>query len=258
MGCLQDWAQGSKYRVALMLAEMANEFGVVNEVAEHLNLKHSAEEVEKAKVDGYIVDRLRAVIHVYKRCLTEAMRIDLHVILGAVAPERKEKGDQDGMIKHVADRLGVQRGSRYVKATQEIRPRVLQQAITRRAAFDDMLDRHGPLKPGDAAISRGRPCTVLEIDYEADTCKLEFNVSGVKLTRPYTCIYKARGEWQVAPGLVRTSTSFPKDSARLVRAPGSLRPAARETRKDEKAEKARPMVEELFNAEGARSPSQRD
>ena len=105
MGCLQDWAQGSKYRVALMLAEMANEFGVVNEVAEHLNLKHSAEEVEKAKVDGYIVDRLRAVIHVYKRCLTEAMRIDLHVILGAVAPERKEKGDQDGMIKHVADRL---------------------------------------------------------------------------------------------------------------------------------------------------------
>ncbi|KOO35179.1 hypothetical protein Ctob_010692 [Chrysochromulina tobinii] len=116
---------GSKYRIALMLAEMAVEFGVVDEVAEHLNLKHSAEEIEKAKVDGYIVDRLRAAINVYKRCLTEAMRIDLHVILGAVAPERKEK-------------------------------------------------------------------------------------------------------------------------------------AARETRKDEKAEKARPMVEELFNAEGARSPSQRD
>jgi len=87
---------------------------------------------------------------------------------------------------------------------------------------------------------------------------LEFNVSGVKLTRSYTCIYKARGEWQVAPGLQRTSTAFPKDSARLERAPASLRPAARETRKDEKAEKARPMVEELFNAEGARSPSQRD
>ena len=77
---------------------------------------------------------------------------------------------------------------RYIKA-HEKRPRVLEQAITQRAAFDDTLERHGPLKPGDAATSRGRPCTVLEIDYEADTCKLEFNVSGVKLTRSYTLIH---------------------------------------------------------------------
>ena len=53
-------------------------------------------------------------------------------------------------------------------------------------------------------------------------------------------------------------TAFPKGSARLQRAPPSLRPAPRETRKDEKAEAARPKVEELFNAEGQRSPSQSD
>ena len=84
------------------------------------------------------------------------------------------------MIRDVAKRLGVQRGSRYVKATGEKRPRVLEQAITRRAAFDEALDRYGPLKPGDAAISRGRLCTVVEIDYEADTCKLAFEVGGDK------------------------------------------------------------------------------
>ena len=51
---------------------------------------------------------------------------------------------------------------------------------------------------------------------------------------------------------------FPAGSARLRRVPPSLRPTPREVRKDEKAEAARPKVEELFNAEGARSPSQRD
>ena len=99
---------------------------------------------------------------------------------------------------------------------------------------------------------------MIEIDYEADTCKLAFEIAGVKLTREYKCIYKGRADWQVAPGLVSSSTAFPKGSARLQRAPPSLRPPARETRKDEKAEAARPKVEELFNAEGARSPTMRD
>lgn len=227
-------------------------------MAERLNLKLSAEEVKQAKTDRYIVDRLKSVIHMLKRGLSKAQHIDLHVILGAVAPERKGERNGEGMIRDVAKRLGVQRGSRHVKATGEKRPRVLEQAITRRAAFDEALNRHRPLQPGDTATSRGRLCTVVEIDYEANTCKLAFEVAGVKLTRSYTCIYKARGEWQVAPGLVGASTAFPKGSARLECAAPSLRPPARETRKDEKAEKAREKVEELFDAEGARSPSMRD
>ena len=51
---------------------------------------------------------------------------------------------------------------------------------------------------------------------------------------------------------------LPKGSARLRHAPPSLEPKGRETRRDEKAEAARPKVEELFNTEGARSPSMRD
>ena len=229
------------------------------QVAERLNLKLSAEEVKNAETDAYIIRRLKATLAVLKNCATEARRIDLHVIVGAIAPERRGPRDQEGMIRRVAERLGLQRGSRHVKATGEKRPRVLEQAITRRAAFDEAESHsRGPLKAGDSATSRGRPCTVVEIDYEADTCKLAFEVAGVKLTRDYSCISKGRGEWQVAPGAVSSSKAWPKGSARLSHEPPSLRPAARETRKDEMAEKARPKVEELFDAEGARSPAIKD
>lgn len=127
--------------------ESAVHFGVVDAVAEKLNLKLSAAEVEQAKTDAYIVSRLVAAIHKLKQSLTESMRVDLHVILGSIAPERTKERDQDGMIRRVAERLGVQRGSRHVKATGKKRPRVLEQAITRRAAFDEALERYGPLQP---------------------------------------------------------------------------------------------------------------
>ena len=58
-------------------------------MAERLNLKLSAEEVKQAKTDRYIVDRLKSVIHMLKRGLSKAQHIDLHVILGAVAPEQR-------------------------------------------------------------------------------------------------------------------------------------------------------------------------
>ena len=87
-------------------------------------------------------------------------------------------------------------GSRYVKTPSgvtEKRPRAADQSITRRAAFDEASVPlgEGKLKVGDAASSRGRLCTVIEIDYEADTCKLSFDLAGVHLTREYPHIYKA-------------------------------------------------------------------
>eukprot|EP00966_Prymnesium_polylepis_P217319 5029430-Prymnesium_polylepis.1 len=71
------------------------------------------------------------------------------------------------MMNSVFKRLGVQAGTRYVTATKERRPRAPDQAVTRRAAYDGQLLRR-PLQPGDAALSRGRPCTVVEIDHAAD------------------------------------------------------------------------------------------
>lgn len=149
----------------------------------------------------------------------------------------------------VCARLGVHRGSRYVHATGEKRPYAIEQAILRRAVFDEASEvvGEGKLKIGDKASSRGRPCTVVEIDYKEDTCKLSFDYAGVHVTRDYHCIYKAAG-----------SKRFPKGSARLRSVVTSLRPGSREQRSDAKAEAARPLVEEFFDLEGARSPSQRD
>ena len=129
---------------------------------------------------------------------------------------------------------------------------VSHQAIQRRTAHDEAIDRNrATLKAGDAATSRGRPCTIVEIDDEADTCKLAFEISGIKLTRTYPCIFKGKD--------ARGKDPFPKGSARLRPvAPPSLSPDVRTMRKDEKAEAARPKVKELFDAEGARSPAQRD
>lgn len=156
------------------------------------------------------------------------------------------------MIRKVSERLGVERGSRYVKATGENRPYAFNQAITRREKYDNnILALCGvELQPGDSAMSRGQLCTIIDIDHEADTCKLSFAVGGIEATREYTSIYKGRDPQKGA--------SFPQGSARLSLAPPSLRPQAREERSDVKAEAARPKVEELFNAEGARSPSQRE
>lgn len=150
-------------------------------------------------------------------------------------------------------RLGVQRGARYVGSTGEKRPYAADKAIDRRAEFDNEIKPlgEGNLKVGDQASSRGRRCTVEEIDYEANTCKLSFDFSGVHLVREYNCIYKRRNEWNI-------ERRFPKGSARLRRVAPSLRPGPRKHREDAIAEAARPKVEEFFNAEGARSPSQRD
>ena len=81
---------------------------------------------------------------------------------------------------------------------------------------------------------------MIEIDHESDTCTLEFEGGGVKRVQKFDSLGDKPG------------------GARLHRPAPSLSPGPRKQRGDEKAEKARPKVEELFNAEGATSPSMRD
>jgi hypothetical protein len=207
------------------------------------------EEVEASKTDKHIVDRLRAALHQLKQCRSEEERVDYHTVLTAVAPIRVAIGDVSGMMAKVAARLRVEPGSRYTKAGEK-RPYAFDGAVTRRTAYDEAAAKSGQLQPGESAISRGQPCTVLEIDYEADTCKLSFSAGGVEVERDYSCIYKGKD----AAG----KSAFPKDSARLRRMPPSLHPKPRTERCDAKAEAARPKVEKLFDDEGARSPAQRD
>lgn len=208
------------------------------------------EEVADAKVDKYIISRLKAALNQLKQCRTEDERADYHTVSAAVAPTRETERDKAGMIRKVAARLGLERGARYNKKTGERRPYVFDQAITRRESFDEGAAMSRKLAVGDKATSRGQPCTIIEIDHEADTCKLGFSLRGVEAVRTYSCIYKGVD----APG----KAPFPKGSARLRPAPPSLRPKPRETRRDEIAEAARAKVEELYDSEGARSPAQRD
>lgn len=213
----------------------------------------SREEQEELKVDKYIVDRLVACMAQLKQCRSEAERQDYHVVLGAVAPTRESQGSPQGMIRAVCARLRVSRGSRYIKSTGETRPRAMEQAILRRAEWDEGVTMYAfrPFQVGDNVTSRGRPCVVLDINHDADTCKLRFSAAeGAFVDRDYAHIYKGNS----VPG----SSPFPKGSARLRHAPLSLRPHGRLTRHDAKLEDARPKVVELFEAEGARSPSQQD
>jgi hypothetical protein len=229
------------------------------QVAERLGLKLSKQAVEQAKTDAYIVDRLKAALHQLKQCRSKDEWLDYHIILAAIAPERfsaaeasKHRGEGRS-IEKVCARLALNPKARYKKGSKEPRQPAIQKAITRRAEqFDATVDlqRAAPLKVGDAASSRGQPCTVVEIDHDEDTCKLSFSSNGVEVVRSYTCIYKGND----APG----KAPFPKGSARLRRMPPSLRPMPPAIRKDATAEAARPKVEELFDQEGARSPSQRD
>ena len=154
------------------------------------------------------------------------------------------------MIRKVAERLGVQRGTRSYKSafyngryTRDLEPRPFDQGIARRAAFDEAASMSGKLEVGAAAIATSScaPCTVVAIDHENETCTLEFeSAGGVKRVQAFDSI-------GAKPG-----------GARLHRPTPSLHPGPRVQRGDEKAEKARPKVEELFNAEGATSPSMRD
>ena len=61
----------------------------------------SAEEVEQAKTDKYIVYRLHAALKQLKQCRSEDERVDYHTVLAAVAPERTAARDQSGMVRKV-------------------------------------------------------------------------------------------------------------------------------------------------------------
>lgn len=209
----------------------------------------SKEEVEQLKVDTYLIDRVVQALSQLKQCRTEAEREDYHIVLAALAPKREAERSREGMLRAASQRLRVERGVRYFNG--EKRPYAFDQAVARRAVFDEAVFKcSDALKPGDEGISHGQLCTVVEIDHKEDTCALRFSQGGVEAVREYTCIYRGSNPRKQAP--------FPQGSARLRRAPPSLRVQVRERRCDEKMEAARAKVEELFDAEGARSPSQRD
>ena len=64
----------------------------------------------QAETDAYIIERVKAALYVLKNCESETARIEYGILLAALAPERLAMRDPKGMIRKVAERLGVQRG----------------------------------------------------------------------------------------------------------------------------------------------------
>lgn len=206
--------------------------------------------VKQAQTDSYIVDRLCAALAVLKECNSEAQREEYLIVLAAIAPVREAERAQHGMIRRVAERINIQRGKYFESRGQENRPRAFDRAISHREEFDKAggplfgsmrpFAFARPLSAGEQAMSRGRNCTVVQIDSREGTCILAFEAGGVKSVRSYP------------------SLGCGKSGARLARPPLSLRPKPRETRRDEKVERAREKVKEFFDAQGATSPGVRD
>ena len=59
----------------------------------------------KLRLMGTLLNVWKAVLQVLKYNHTESARIEYGILLAALAPQRLTKGDQEGMIKKVADRL---------------------------------------------------------------------------------------------------------------------------------------------------------
>ena len=89
VGAVRDWAEGSPFRVSFMLAELVTQFNVRDAVAERLGLRLSREQVEEAKVDSYIVSRVREALHQLKQCRSAVEQTDYGVGLAMVAPTRE-------------------------------------------------------------------------------------------------------------------------------------------------------------------------
>lgn len=172
-------------------------------VAERVGFGVRREDLKEAHTDCYIVDRVRSALQVRKGCHTESQGNQFHLLLGAVAPERERERCREGMIRRVAERIGVQRGTRCLMEPGVLfRPRAFEQAISRREEFErcgfplfgigpSLSDR--PLEVGEEAVSHGRECTVVEIDQCVGTCKLGFEASGVMAVRQYMSLGKGKG-----------------------------------------------------------------
>ena len=249
-GCLRSWAAGSLGAIIFMLAACAQDFDVVEEVGQALGFPPKVE-ARHAETCVYIVGRLRSYLSVAKWAKTEEQRQDVHVVLGAAAPRRKEGDtDPDCMIERVAETLGVTPGKRYHKASGTQRPRVYEQAVTRRSAWDAQVAAHPldakgcemtPWAVSDAVLCRGQPGTLhaLGSGDRLGGCTVAFEVEGEKVLINYESFGTGKG------------------GARLQRPPPSLHPPAPASSKGyDHALRAR--VLSTYHAECATSPHASD
>lgn len=171
--------------------------------------QRSSRDVETALV---IADNVRTALQVTKGCATEQQRQEYLIGLAYCAPPRCSERDRSGMIRRVAEFLGVQRGKRAAKRGG--RPYAFDRAIRIRSKFDEAASkRFAPRLQGENQFSVGE--TVLTSNGKAELTKLTES-GGCVVTYRVGSSYSAQ-EYQSCCGKQ-------PGSARLQAVPPSLMP----------------------------------
>jgi hypothetical protein len=102
---------------------------------------------EQDLTNQYIVNRARNALRILKCCDSERQRREYRIVLTALMPEQKKKGDNTGMQTKVAAALGVNRN----RAT-------FRESVALRAEIDKLAVAHSKeLKVGDAVVCKRTP-----------------------------------------------------------------------------------------------------
>jgi hypothetical protein len=123
---------------------------------------------KEAETNAKIVDLFKDALHEIKHCRNEQQRVEFHIALACVMPERETQGTNNGWITRIYDRFALKRGKRSQKNGG--RPYASDQAVDIRAGSDDtstpvtMRVNSSELRVVDFPLSEVRP---LQLDVVA-------------------------------------------------------------------------------------------
>ena len=137
---IKYWARGSLAAVLQLIMALIMHFGLEQEVRQQLG-------AEQDHTNQLIVHRAAAALDILKRCDSEQQRREYRIVLTALMPELKKKGDSTGMQAKVAAALRVNRN----RAT-------FRESVALRAEIDNLaLVYSKELKVGDAVVCKHTP-----------------------------------------------------------------------------------------------------
>ena len=193
------------------------------------------------------MERIIIVLHVLQGCASEAQRKEYNLLLRALAPLLKGRGDKSGMVTRVAKRLQVKYGYRK-NNTYYARPYAFTTAVLERPGFEERaMEAAKPrkeLQVGDAVLCRGQTAILSSYDPDTGHCAVTFGA----------------GEDSSITKTIRYHSRFGKGfkSARLQRPPALLAPPPRKPRKDKLSLEVIANINLVYKESCPTSPHQRD
>ena len=213
MDTIKYWAQGSVAAVLQLVMMLISSFGLESQVAAELG-------AELDQRNLYIVNRANAALQILKQCRTKEQRQHYRIVQTALAPEKVEHRDNQGMGTRVAAALGVSRQGA---------PFCDHDSVDVRAEIDAaaaVMDR--PVVVGDSVICRHGTGTLTSCAGPDDPCAVEIKIGDVVHTSKFKhLVGKKKGRHGK-----KTGSGYMKGSGRVRRCPISFSHKMRAERKD--------------------------